>query len=353
MSHACLTSLAIAQPPLGPRLCPELQRPDRLVELSTPPELDRWIGCRADSLTEVETAAALATRAWQQSSQVAGNSPHVGIGCRVVVTETLLRCTVVVHTRFRTELLQWEGPATDDAGFVRKGSRILERLLQEANPVETFDLARVGDPAGGVRHEVAEAPESIRRLISGEVGVVWRHPHGEMTPEHPQNVRAVLSGAFNPLHAGHMALRQAASEFLGRETAYELPIVNADKPPLDFLALEARTGQFRDGPVALSGAATFAEKARLLPRTTFVVGYDTAIRILEPRYYGGTDAMRAALQQFGDSGGSFLVAGRLCEGTFRSLTDLPCPTELRDLFEELPASRFRVDLSSTELRRSR
>lgn len=51
---------------------------------------------------------------------------------------------------------------------------------------------------------------------------------------------------------------------------------------------------------------------------------------------------------------SFLVAGRRDDpsGTFKRLSDIThMPPELADLFEEVPESAFRVDLSSTELRR--
>ena len=45
-----------------------------------------------------------------------------------------------------------------------------------------------------------------------------------------------------------------------------------------------------------STAPTFIEKARLFPGTVFVVGYDTAARILHPRYYGNShEALRQGL----------------------------------------------------------
>jgi hypothetical protein len=47
-----------------------------------------------------------------------------------------------------------------------------------------------------------------------------------------------------------------------------------------------------------------------------------------------------------------LVAGRYeaSSGSFKQLSDIEVPPELLDLFAAIPEERFRVDLSSTELR---
>jgi hypothetical protein len=47
------------------------------------------------------------------------------------------------------------------------------------------------------------------------------------------------------------------------------------------------------------------------------------------------------------------VAGRLQEGHYVSLEQLPIPTEFQGLFEGLLEEEFRCDVSSTELRRQR
>jgi len=135
---------------------------------------------------------------------------------------------------------------------------------------------------------------------------------------------------------------------------YELSLFNADKPPLDYITVEERCRQFQDAPVALTAAGTFADKARLFPNSTFVVGFDTARRLLEPRFYGDSDArMQAALDQLRQQGCRFLVAGRCIDGVFHTIKDLAVPPRWRGLFLELPESAFREDVSSTELRRRR
>ena len=90
-----------------------------------------------------------------------------------------------------------------------------------------------------------------------------------------------------------------------------------------------------------------------MPGAAFVVGADTARRVVEPVYYGGEPAMRAALRELRSLGARFVVAGRLEHGRFLQLRDLQLPPEAAGLFEAIPATELRVDVSSTELRRGR
>ena len=162
----------------------------------------------------------------------------------------------------------------------------------------------------------------------------------------------VLPGSFSPFHQGHEGLAQVASEIVGMEVVFEISVVNVDKPPLEEDEVRNRLRQFSGKwKVVLTRAPTFKEKAALFPGCTFVVGWDTAVRLVHPRYYGGEDkAMRAALSEIQSAGCRILVAGRGHEGVFRTLSDVDVPREFADLFEAIPESRFRVDMSSTELR---
>ena len=129
---------------------------------------------------------------------------------------------------------------------------------------------------------------------------------------------------------------------------------NVDKPSLTSDEVEERVAQFRGKwPLILTLAPTFLEKARLLPDCAIVLGWDTAIRLVHPRYYGDNEnAMKATLKEIGDLGCRILVAGRLDDGTFRELGDVAVPPEHTQLFEAISEADFRADISSTELRSS-
>jgi len=200
---------------------------------------------------------------------------------------------------------------------------------------------------GGKRGKPADGPvspgESATHTRSAPLHQALPFPHSAPT--------GLVCGAFHPLHFGHEQLRLAAERILLGPVYYEISLLNVDKPPLDFLSLERRRAQFTGQPLALTAAATFAEKASVLPGLTFVVGIDTAERIVDPRYYGASDpAVRKALAQIRDAGCRFLVAGRMMGDSFRTLSDARVPAEFAALFEEIPASEFRVDVSSTQLR---
>ena len=149
-------------------------------------------------------------------------------------------------------------------------------------------------------------------------------------------------------------MKAAAEKLLGGAVAFELAIVNADKPPLDFFEIEARRQQFRNDPLVLTSAPRFVDKAKLFPNTTFVIGFDTAERVLQPRFYAGTEESTvAALSDIRSNGCRFLVAGRVTNENFRTLADLHIPSQVADLFEAIPEETFRDDISSTLIRRTR
>ncbi len=199
------------------------------------------------------------------------------------------------------------------------------------------------------------AVDTIDRLLAGELDRVTVQPDGQMILSAPQPF-VLFPGSFNPMHEGHVLLARVAEELRQQPLAFEISVTNVDKPPLLGETVRRRLAQFAwKSPVELTRAPTFLEKSRLFPGTTFVVGADTAERLVAPKYYGDDEArMHDALEEIANSGGSFLVAVRLdAAGRVRALNDIPVPRRYADLFTEIPEHRFRVDTSSSEIRARR
>ena len=241
----------------------------------------------------------------------------------------------------------------DRVGEEEVVSRLLIQAMARAYGVEAeidigFTEAEHPD-VSSVRHASA-----IQRLLSGEVGLVIAERSGEMVPIESGKAGpfAVLPGSFNPLHLGHEQMAAIAGQITGLEVVYELAVLNVDKPPLEEEEIVRRlNGLEGKATVALTRTPTFRLKADHFPKSVFIIGWDTMVRIIDPKYYGDSEqAMLTALAEIWARGYRFLVAGRQVDGSFKTLADVAIPQGFQPLFEAIPESQFRADISSTELR---
>jgi hypothetical protein len=293
-------------------------------------------------------AMAAFRRAWQYEE---GKSSAAGVACTAsLATDRPKRGAHRAHLALQTARLTatWSIELQKDRRSRAEEERLICRLLMntlaEACGIEPRLQLELLE-GEQVDQSQTVAPGPWQDLLLGKVETVWHR----RTP-----ARAVLSGAFNPLHVGHRRMAEVAGEMFDVPVVMEISILNVDKPPLDYQEIERRLGQFAaQQPVCLSRAATFEQKSRLFPGATFIVGVDTLRRIADPRYYADDPAAcLAALELIADRGCRFLVFGRNTGTGFMRLADLDLPEALREICREVPEEKFREDVSSTEIRKS-
>ena len=318
------------------------------------------LGRLPTSLASPEAAEQMADAAYARALALSdGDYPVAGLACAAaILSDRPRRGRHRAHVAVRTE----DG-RTALGVVMEKGLR--DRAGEEA--VASLMLLRAAALAAGLDRRVDLRLSSAEQLVvdrrpgvdghpidllmSGAVDWVHVSEDGAMACE-PGIGGALMPGSFNPLHRGHIELRGAAQRVLGMDVTFELSISNVDKPTLTKREVEARLGTLRGrSPVVLTRASRFSQKSRLFPATTFVVGYDTAARIVEPSYYGGDrEELSRSLGRVGAAGCRFLVAGREVEGEFRSLDDLNVPVDFEALFDQMPETVFRWDVSSSVIR---
>jgi len=322
---------------------------------------NEFLGKKPSQYVADETARLLAGRAFTRARWLDPEEHRlIGLACTAtIITDRPKRGQHRAHiatwqtSRLICHRIQLNKGVRDRAGEENVVSRILLNGLAQACGIQ--HQVQVPLTSGDdLRVEVTDFKQLLEQLRQAEIMYFGVYDNG-LTVCDQSPPELLLSGAFNPLHDGHLEMARVVGQLLGKEVAFELAVDNADKPPLETEIALQRISQFAGRyTIFASNASTFAAKAHLYPGTTFIVGYDTAVRILHPRYYGNSlEDLENALDEIRVMGCRFLVAGRAGDdGIFYQADDLAVPSQYQELFKRIPSELFRKDISSTELRRT-
>ncbi len=310
--------------------------------------------------------------AWQRACSL-GAAPATSLGAAVTAS---LRSRGPKRGQHRIVVATHRLDATTSATLVlRKGARsraeeesvaaalLLERLAATVGgpnaPASPTSLHLLQDEH--VEIDCYEPPPSWRELLAGTRTSVHvsldpsrpqTRPADELATEMPAAGMLVFPGSFDPLHEGHLRMAIVAQEIAERPLDFELSVTNVDKPSLDYLEMQLRSSQFAGRSLWLTRAATFLEKVDVFPASTFVLGADTYSRLADPKYYGGSaEAADRAVERIAGQARGLIVFGRERDGVFEDPARLDVPRSLRELTYFVSQREFRMDISSTELRR--
>jgi nicotinamide mononucleotide (NMN) deamidase PncC len=114
----------------------------------------------------------------------------------------------------------------------------------------------------------------------------------------PHSWLIVFPGSFNPIHAQHKKMAEVAHKLTGRKVVFELCVKNTDKPPLDYMRLVERyeaVSRLYDEPyfggVLITNTPLFVDKAQVTGFKHFMMGMDTAERLISPFYGDVSDTL--------------------------------------------------------------
>jgi len=329
--------------------------------------VDRLLGGPQETYCSSRAARRLAIMAWQRALGL-GADTDAAVGAAVTASlrtramkrgaHRIVAAThTIAATSVATLMLRKDARSREEEELVAAGL-LLERLAAANGNGSPAGAGNLGLGAGEeVAIETLRAPEAWRQLCAGgrpavRAAVAPGRDGQAADDARPTAGGLVFPGSFDPLHEGHLRMAVIAEEIAERPLEFELSVTNVDKPALDYLEMRARAAQFAGRALWFTRAPTFLEKLDVFPASTFVMGADTYARLADPRYYGGSpEAAARAVERIATQARGLIVFGRERHGVFEDPARLDVPAALKAVTYFVSQREFRLDISSTELRR--
>ncbi len=329
-----------------------------------PGDTEDFLGFKPEKFCSPETALDLAMAAYMKAcpsleegispesvdviglgitASVASSRAHRGdhrVHLAVMTSEHVLAADLTLEKGVGVDARAFDGEQTDMAGLNMLLTALGRPVVHDSRFQDMLPVDRTQQALERFFLRPCFSPTGRRRAELGE---------GFM----------IFPGSFLPPHEGHFQMAKAAVAesvlYVPRGEVHNTTFcITADPPhkdPLSLADLLARAKLLKGHDCYFTrGDHLYIEKARKLPPgQKFIIGADTVLRMLDPKWGPKVGPM---LEEFKQLRTTFLVFGRQIDGKF---------TTMSEIWQQVPASydlscfhsvRGRWDVSSTEARKS-
>jgi hypothetical protein len=268
--------------------------------------LARFLGGMPDKACAESTARQMAMAAFQRALVLngnAGNEVGVGLTCSLVrpgYSEELrsdgthrkhiIYVASQTHNETYCETLELKDYDRSRECEEDLTADLALQIISRACEIDTNSVGIYPDYSSNSQHNIIDyGPEwkTLPHVITGKISFTTIGKSSDV----------IFPGSFHPTTDNHKQIAEAAARFTGKQVIWEISIINADKPPIDYISLSKRVQTIPHRNLLLTRAPKFTDKAKLFPNSTFVVGADTWNRICDPKFYPSTGTYEGSVQE--------------------------------------------------------